>query len=99
MAAINQPAAPALTVRDAAAACRLSPRTLRRKLTAGSFPNAYKTGPRDAEREGIWMIPVADLEAAELHPMLVHPTLAKTQARTPQTKPPQTRTQPKAKTG
>ena len=100
MAAINQPAGPALTVRDAAVACRLSPRTLRRKLTAGSFPNAYKTGSRDPEREGIWMIPVADLEAAELHPTLVHPTLAKTQTKT-QTKTPTrtpTRTPPKPKT-
>jgi len=75
MAAINQPVGHAVTVRDAAAACRLSPRTLRRKLTAGEFPNAYKTGPSDVEREGIWMIPVADLEDAGLQPTLVHPTL------------------------
>jgi hypothetical protein len=75
MAAINQPVGHAVTVRDAAAACRLSPRTLRRKLTAGEFPNAYKTGPSDVEREGIWMIPVADLEEAGLQPTLVHPTL------------------------
>jgi hypothetical protein len=77
MAAINEPAGPALTVRDAAAACRLSPRTIRRKLTAGSFPNAQKTGPGDPEREGIWMIPVADLEAAGLEPTSVHPTMSK----------------------
>jgi hypothetical protein len=76
MAAINQPGGPALTVRDAAAACRLSPRTIRRKLTTGSFPNAYKTGANGPEREGIWMIPVADLEAAELEPTSVHPTLS-----------------------
>jgi hypothetical protein len=77
MAAINQPGGPALTVRDAAAACRLSPRTIRRKLTAGLFPNAYKTGASDGEREGIWMIPVADLEEAELEPTSIHPTLSK----------------------
>ncbi len=76
MAAINQPAGPALTVRDAAAACRLSPRTIRRKLTAGSFPNSYKTGGSGPEREGIWMIPLADLEAAGLSPTSVHPTLS-----------------------
>ena len=51
MAAINQPGGPALTVRDAAAACRLSPRTIRRKLTTGSFPNAYKTGANGPERD------------------------------------------------
>ena len=76
MAAINQPGGPALTVRDAAAACRLSPRTIRRKLTSGSFPNVYKTGANGPEREGIWMIPVADLEAADLEPTSVHPTLS-----------------------
>jgi hypothetical protein len=77
MAAINQPVGHALTVRDAAAACRLSPRTIRRRLTAGDFPNAYKTGPDEAEREGIWMIPPGDLEQAGLQPTLVHPTLTK----------------------
>jgi hypothetical protein len=76
MAAINQPGGPALTVRDAAAACRLSPRTIRRKLTGGAFPNAYKTGSSGPEREGIWMIPVADLEAADLEPTSIHPTLS-----------------------
>ena len=76
MAAIDQPAGHALTIREAAAACRLSPRTIRRKLTDGSFPNAYKTGGERSEREGIWMIPVADLEAAGLEPTSVHPTLS-----------------------
>ena len=46
MAAINQPAGPALTVRDAAAACRLSPRTIRRKLTAGSLPERVQDRAR-----------------------------------------------------
>ena len=44
MAAINQPTGPALTVRDAAAACRLSPRTIRRKLTAGVVPERVQDG-------------------------------------------------------
>ena len=87
MAAINQPVGHALTVRDAAAACRLSPRTLRRKLTAGAFPNAYKTGPDDDEREGIWMIPPGDLEAAGLSPTLVHPTLTKAVTTQPEPEP------------
>src|SRR5262245_25877662 len=81
MAAIDQPSAPALTIRDAAAACRLSPRTIRRKLSAGAFPNAQKTGAGeggDEEHDGAWMIPVADLEAAGLNPTLVHPTLTNT---------------------
>jgi len=75
MAAIDQPSAPAVTIRDAAAACRLSPRTIRRKVGDGAFPNAYKAGEDDAEPSGIWMIPVADLEGAGLNPTLVHPTL------------------------
>jgi hypothetical protein len=77
MAAIDQPSAPALTIRDAAAACRLSPRTIRRKLSAGAFPNAQKTGggESDDDHDGAWMIPVADLESAGLNPTLVHPTL------------------------
>src|SRR5438034_1250927 len=57
-----------------AAACRLSPRTIRRKIAEGVFPNAYKAGEDDAEPSGIWMIPVADLEAAGLDPTLVHST-------------------------
>ena len=39
----NQSDTPSRSVRPRAA-CRLSPRTIRRKLTAGAFPNAYKTG-------------------------------------------------------
>jgi len=75
MAAIDQPSGPAVSIRDAAAACRLSPRTIRRKVAEGAFPNAYKAGEDDAEPSGIWMIPIADLEAAGLNPTLVHPTL------------------------
>lgn len=74
MSAIDQPVGPALAVREAAAACRLSPRTIRRKLNAGAFPNAYKTAEPEAPGQTVWMIPVADLEQAGLQPTLVHPT-------------------------
>jgi hypothetical protein len=76
MAAIDQPAGQALTIREAAAACGLSPRTIRRKLNAESFPNAYKLRPRAGETEGVWKIPVVDLETAGLAPTLLHPTIA-----------------------
>jgi hypothetical protein len=85
MAAIDQPSGEDLTIREAAAACRLSPRTLRRKLNEGAFPNSYKTGPRDLEPEGVWMIPLADLEQAGLHPTMLHPSL--TDASRPRTDP------------
>jgi hypothetical protein len=76
MAAIDQSPGQSLTIREAAAACGLSPRTIRRKLTADSFPNAFKLSPRDGETEGVWKIPVADLEAAGLSPTLLqHPTI------------------------
>jgi hypothetical protein len=77
MAAIDQPVGNALTIREAAAACRLSPRTIRRKLNTGAFPNAFKTGPHEAEQDddGVWKIPISDLEQAGLNPTLVHPTL------------------------
>jgi hypothetical protein len=74
MAAIDQPAGPALAVREAAAACRMSPRTIRRKLNAGAFPNAYKTAAPEAPGQTVWMIPVTDLERAGLQPTLMHPT-------------------------
>jgi hypothetical protein len=77
MAAIDQPVGHSITIRDAAAACRLSPRTIRRKLNEEAFPNAFKTGAGDPEHEpGVWKIPVADLERAGLRPTLVHPTFA-----------------------
>lgn len=76
MAAIDQPVGPALAVREAAAACRLSPRTIRRKLNAGAFPNAYKTPDPDTPGQTIWKIPVIDLEAAGLQPTLIHRTFA-----------------------
>ena len=77
MAAIDQPVGHALIVREAAAACRLSPRTIRRKLNAGEFPNAYKTPVADDPTRSIWKIPVGDLEQAGLQPTLVHPAFSK----------------------
>src|SRR5258708_31143370 len=76
MAAIDQPVGHALIVREAAAACRLSPRTIRRKLNAGAFPNAFQSPVADDPARTVWKIPVADLEAAGLQPTLVHPAFS-----------------------
>src|SRR6476661_6391885 len=76
MAAIDQPVEHALIVREAAAACRLSPRTIRRKLNAGAFPNAYKTPVGEEPGKTVWKIPVRDLEAAGLEPTLMHPAFS-----------------------
>ena len=76
MAAIDQPSGNAVTIREAAAACRLSPRTLRRKLNEGAFPGAYKTEGDEVDPDGVWMIPVSDLEQAGLRPALLHATLS-----------------------
>jgi len=76
MAAIDQPAGLALAVREAAAACRLSTRTIRRKLSAGAFPNAYQAASVEGPSKTIWRIPLADLEAAGLKPNLVHPAFS-----------------------
>jgi hypothetical protein len=77
VAAIDQPVGHALIVREAAAACRLSPRTIRRKLQAGAFPNAYKTPVPDDPEKTIWKIPVSDLEQAGLEPTVTHPAFSK----------------------
>ena len=76
MAAIDQPVGHALIVREAAAACRLSPRTIRRKLNAGAFPNAFKSPVADDPTRTVWKIPVSDLEQAGLQPTLVHPAFS-----------------------
>jgi len=76
MAAIDQPVGHALIVREAAAACRLSPRTIRRKLHAGAFPNAFKATVAGDPAHTVWKIPVSDLEQAGLEPTLLHPTFA-----------------------
>jgi hypothetical protein len=77
MAAIDQPTGRALNVREAAAACRLSPRTIRRRLNAGAFPNAFKSPSADDAARMMWKIPVSDLEQAGLEPTLVHPAFSK----------------------
>jgi hypothetical protein len=82
MAAIDQPVGHALIVREAAAACRLSPRTIRRKLNAGAFPNAFKAPAPDDPDQTIWKIPVSDLEHAGLQPTLVHPAFSQVPAAT-----------------
>jgi hypothetical protein len=76
MAAIDQPVGHALIVREAAAACRLSPRTIRRKLNAGAFPNAFKSPLPDDPTTTVWKIPVSDLEQAGLQPTLAHPAFS-----------------------
>ncbi|MDQ1510439.1 MAG: hypothetical protein QOG50_2283 [Actinomycetota bacterium] len=76
MAAIDQPVGHALIVREAAAACRLSPRTIRRKLHAGAFPNAFKSLVADDPARTVWKIPVSDLEQAGLEPTLRHPAFS-----------------------
>src|SRR5436190_8632138 len=76
MAAIDQPVGHALIVREAAAACRLSPRTIRRKLNAGAFPNAFKSPLPDDPTTTVWKIPVSDLEQAGLQPTVGHPAFS-----------------------
>jgi hypothetical protein len=76
MAAIDQPIGDALIVREAAAACRLSPRTIRRKLNAGAFPNAFESPLPDDPTTTVWKIPVSDLEQAGLQPTLAHPAFS-----------------------
>jgi uncharacterized membrane protein YphA (DoxX/SURF4 family) len=52
----------ALTVSQAARACRVNRSAIQRWIDAGTFPNVH-------QREGTgWMVPVTDLEAAGLRP-------------------------------
>jgi thiosulfate dehydrogenase (quinone) large subunit len=55
----------ALTITQAARACRVSPGAIQRWIDAGSFPSAV-SGDDGAG----WTVPVADLEAAGLRPRL-----------------------------
>jgi len=56
----------ALTVKEAAAVCGVSTKTIRRRLDGGLFPNAVR-GPGVREGlEGPWLIPTADLLASGL---------------------------------
>ncbi len=53
---------PMLTVKEAMDATQTSESTIKRRLRAGSFPNAVRTS------DGKWMIPLGDLSAAGLRP-------------------------------
>lgn len=62
-----------LTVKEAATVCGVSPKTIRRRLEKGLFPNAYReTLPNPSPHpdapalEGRWFIPTADLLASGL---------------------------------
>lgn len=58
---------PSLTLTAAAEACGVSRRTIRRRLDAGHFPNAWQ------ESGGVRRVPVVDLIAAGLHPNASRP--------------------------
>jgi len=59
---------PELTIKEAATACGVSTKTVRRRLDADKFPNARRLdGPAGTE-SGPWVIPVGDLIAAGLQP-------------------------------
>lgn len=53
---------PAWTLAEAAQRCSVSRSTIKRRLSAGELPNAYKTG------NGQWRIPVTDLIGAGYDP-------------------------------
>jgi hypothetical protein len=53
------PERPALSITEAAKAAGVDRRTIRRRLDADAFPNAYRD-----PTEGSWRLPVADLLAA-----------------------------------
>ena len=61
MAAIEEPETHLLTIRDAAEACGVSARTIRRRLASGAFPCAFKLSVTDSGGEGVWRIPLTDL--------------------------------------
>jgi hypothetical protein len=57
---------PELTVTEAARAVRVDPRTIRRRLGRGDFPNAHRDGGKEGPDTGPWLIPVTDLLGAGL---------------------------------
>jgi hypothetical protein len=59
----------ALTIREAADAAGITSRSVRRRLTAGAFPGAYKDSQAGGPDAQIWRIPVEDLEAAGIGPL------------------------------
>ena len=59
-----KPAAVTLSISEAARACGVNRRTIRHHRQAGDFPGAFK------DQDGMWRIPVEDLEWVGLHPDL-----------------------------
>ena len=57
-------AAVTLTISEAARACDVNRRTIRHHRQAGDFPGTFK------DQEGMWRIPVEDLEWVGFHPDL-----------------------------
>src|SRR5699024_7373151 len=51
---------------EAAAVCRVSRDTIKRRHRAGQFPNAWRANTRGGSHQGPWMIPAADLLVAGL---------------------------------
>lgn len=63
---------PSLTMSAAATWCRVSTKTIQRRLRGGNFPNAWQDrtpGQHLGPHGFVWRIPVVDLEAAGLQPI------------------------------
>ncbi len=56
------------SVTEAAEACSLSQKTIKRRLSEGAFPGAYKEPMSAQGGNERWLIPLADLLAAGLQP-------------------------------
>ena len=56
---------PVLTLKEAAEACQVNLKTIRRPRDKGDFPNSYRSAPRASSP---WLIPVTDPIAAGLTP-------------------------------
>ena len=56
---------PVFTLKEAAEACQVSLKTIRRRRDKGDFPNSYRSASR---AQSPWLIPVTDLIAAGLTP-------------------------------
>ncbi len=56
------------SVTEAAEACSLSQKTIKRRLSEGAFPGAYKEPMSAQGGNERWLIPLADLLAAGLRP-------------------------------
>lgn len=57
---------PELTITQAADACGVSKKTIRRRIDAAAFPNARRLDGPAGEASGPWVVPVDDLIAAGL---------------------------------